>query len=171
MPVLAFTGDEWLALAGLAAGALGTLGGLVFAYFNRKAEQQHARELSRSERLHAQRRDAYVQLAAFLERMRLWAYRTEPFMGPQPDPPTQASDDEWTRLSGLAAVAGSLDVQSKMNGASKRLRDFEIAVLHYRTGRDERFVETRRQMEDARQAAFAAITEVQEAMRDELANL
>jgi hypothetical protein len=167
--LLALTGTEWIGLAGVAAGALGTIGGLVFAHLGRRAEHEHARELSRSQRLHAQRQDAYVQVAAFLERSRLWAFRTEPFWGPQPEPPEPANDEEFVRLSALIAVAGSPEVQEKVRDATSRLRIFEITVGTYRDEGYERVPERRRELEGARTAIFDSITEAEEAMRDELA--
>lgn len=168
MSLVAFTGSEWIAVVGIAAGVLGTLGGYVYAHVSQRSEQEHARGLSRDERLHAQRLDAYVRIGEYLERSRMAVYRTEPFIGPQPDPPARLTDDEIARVASLAAIAGSAQIDAKIRSANERLRDFELAVLMWREREPGEFGETRRKLEDTRKAAFAAISDAEDAMRDEL---
>jgi hypothetical protein len=91
--VMALTGDQWIAIAGVSSGAAVGLAGLAFGYFNGRSERQHAEGLARGSRLHDQRLAAYAELARYLERERLYLQRTEPMIGPQPDPPGPLDDD------------------------------------------------------------------------------
>jgi hypothetical protein len=129
---LAFTGDQWLALAGVLSGVIVGGGGLVFAYFNGRSERQHGERLARSGRLHEQRFAAYREISRLLERQRLYLTRTEPILGPKPDPPPRLDDEEWATVSGLAAISPSEDVLTALEDASQKTSDFEIDVLKYR---------------------------------------
>jgi hypothetical protein len=175
---LALSGDEWIAVAGVSSGAIVGLGGLVFAYFNGKAERVHTERLARSGCLHEQRRLAYVEIARFLERQRLFLIRTYPFMGPKPAPPEPLGDDEWSAVSGLAAVSPSREVEAALQDAAQRGTEFESAAAIYQHEETSRRVLTqegqksaRQVMDESRDSALAAITKAQHAMRDELASL
>lgn len=89
---LALSGDQWLALAGVLSGVLVGGVGLVFAYFNGKSERAYGERLARSGRLHEQRLAAYKEIARLLQRQRLYLVRTEPIIGPKPDPPQRSAD-------------------------------------------------------------------------------
>ena len=129
---LALSGDQWLALAGVLSGVIVGGGGLVFAYFNGKAERAHGERLARSGRLHEQRFAAYREIARLLQRQRLFLVRTEPIIGPKPDPPPPLDDDEWSAVSGLAAISPSEDVLTALDEAARMTNVFEIAVSTYR---------------------------------------
>ena len=174
---LALSGDEWLALAGVASGAIVGLGGLVFAYLNGKAERVHAERLARSGRLHEQRRLAYIEIARLLERQRLFLERTHAFIGPKADPPEPLDDDEWARVSGLAAVSPSPEVGAALRETVQTAGAFEGAVMVYQfqekkprsasvEGKSAWLV-----MDEARGGAIAAISNAERVMRDELASL
>jgi hypothetical protein len=64
------TGDQWVAVVGIAAGIAGTVGGYLFGYFNGRAERTHAEHLSRAARLHNQRLDGYAEVSTYLLRER-----------------------------------------------------------------------------------------------------
>ena len=132
MLLLALTGDQWLTLAALASGALIGLSSLVFAYFNGRSERTHGERLARSDRLHEQRFAAYKEVARLLERQRLYLTRTEPLVGPKPDPPRPLDDEEWATVSGLVAISPSADVLAALEDASQRTNDFEIHAFTYR---------------------------------------
>jgi hypothetical protein len=179
---LALNGDQWLALAGVFSGVLVGGGSLVFAYFNGRSERQHGERLARSSRLHDQRFAAYKEIARLLERQRLYLTRTEPFIGPKPDPPPPLDDEEWAGVSGLAAISPSQDALTALENASQKTSDFEIAVFTYRQinarpaaarvdeDPDEE-LDARRSMDAARNRALEAISEAQRTMREELAEL
>ena len=114
------SGDQWIALAGVSSGAIVGIGSLLFAYFNGKAERAHGERLARSGRLHEQRRAAYVEISRLLERQRLFLVRTEPFLGPKPAPPPPLNDEDWSAVSGQAAVSPSQEVRSLLSEAAKR---------------------------------------------------
>ena len=182
MLLLALTGDQWLTLAALASGALIGLSSLVFAYFNGRSERTHGERLARSDRLHEQRFAAYKEVARLLERQRLYLTRTEPLVGPKPDPPRPLDDEEWATVSGLVAISPSADVLAALEDASQRTNDFEIHAFTYRrinarpsaarVNEDpEEEPKARRSMDDARVHALEAITEAERAMREDLAQL
>jgi hypothetical protein len=164
-------------LAGVASGAILGLGGLVFAYFNAKAERVHGERLARSGRLHEQRRLAYVEIARLLERQRLVLVRTHPKMGPKPDPPEPLNDDEWAAVSALAAVSPSSEVEAALRETVETANAFGAAVSLYEFEKENptaSSVEGKSawvQMDDVRARAIAAIAEAERSMRDELATL
>lgn len=174
---LALSGDAWIALAGVASGAVVGLGGLVFAYFNGKEERVHAQRLARTSQIHEQRRLAYIEIARFLERQRLFLVRTHPIIGPKPDPPEPMGDDEWATVSGLASNFPSREVEAALIEAANRTNAFQAAVWLYQweeehgrsaTGTDR---SARLEMDEARDRATDAISQAQRAMSDELASL
>jgi hypothetical protein len=173
----ALSGDQWIALAGVAAGAVGALAGLVFSYFNARSERISAQSLARSERLHAQRVDAYATLASFLERQRIYAARTEPIftVGSPPPLPKPTSDEEWLEMRGRASVAGTDAVDAAVKEAQKRFNEFSANVMVYRQMHEraegKEGIKLRTQLDESRQSAYEAIDEAQRAMRDELAAL
>jgi hypothetical protein len=71
-------------------------------------------------------------MSRLLERQRLYLTRTEPFLGPKPDPPPPLDDEEWATVSGLAAISPSEDVLTVLEDASQKTSDFEIDVSTYR---------------------------------------
>lgn len=160
-------------------GAVGTIGGLLFGYFNGRAERTEARALSRNSRLHAQRLDAYAELAAFLERERLYIARTEPVItfGEAMPPPPALSENDWLTMQGRVGVAGSEAVERAVKDAQAAAMKFIGAVSVYRSadrrGTPDLYSEggLREQMDKARERATTAIDEAERAMRDELASL
>jgi hypothetical protein len=175
---LALTGDQKIALVGVLVGLAGTIGGLLFAYFNGRAERAAAHKLARSGRLHAQRLDAYADLSAFLERERLYIERTEPqiVVGEGQAPPDPLSDEEWIKLRGRVSVGGSATVEAAVEEAQTRAHGFAGAVLSYRGivqegGNAIQVNQSREQMDRARRRAIEVIEDAQRVMRDELADL
>jgi hypothetical protein len=172
------SGDQWIALAGVSSGAIVGIGSLLFAYFNGKAERAHGERLARSGRLHEQRRAAYVEISRLLERQRLFLVRTEPFLGPKPAPPPPLNDEDWSAVSGQAAVSPSQEVRSLLSEAAERTTKFEYAVHDYRqeearprAAPDEAGKSPRQTMDEARDRALKSITAAQERMRKELEGL
>jgi hypothetical protein len=171
---LALTGQEWIAVAGVTSGAAVGLGGLVFGYFNGRSERAHAKELARSTRMHEQRLITYSELAAFLEHMRMYIVRSEPFMGPKPPPPDPPDDDDQMALSGRVAIAASQEVEEAVKDAMGLVADFREALNVYRQAVQRNAPErptVRKAMDEARTRADEAITEAQRGMREELAAL
>jgi hypothetical protein len=108
--------------------------------------------------------------------------RTEPIIGPTPDPQPPLDDDDWAAVSGLAAVSPSQDVLAAMEEAARKTSDFEIDALKYRRIQarpaaarvdedPEEGLNARMSMDAARDRALEAISEAQRAMREELAEL
>jgi hypothetical protein len=150
------------------------LGGLAFGYFNGRSERRHALRLARGGRLHQQRLAAYADLAAYLERERLYLHRTEPMIGPQPDPPAPLDDDEWTRLTGRMSVSGSREALLALEEAQRRAHSFNGALMAYRGMRNQNALQmpaARQRMDEVRTRASEAIDEVERLMRNELAEL
>ena len=179
---LALSGDQWLALAGVLSGVIGVAGGLVFAYFNAKEERSHGERLARSGRLHEQRFAAYREIARLLERQRLYLIRTEPFIGPKPEPPQALDDEEWAGVSGLASISPSREVLAVLEEAAQKTSDFEIHAFTYRRINErppaarvnedpEEELNARLSMDAARNQALGAITEAERVMREDLATL
>jgi hypothetical protein len=129
---LALSGDQWIALAGVLSGVFGFVGGYVFAYFNGKAERAHGERLARSGRLHEQRFAAYKEVARLLKRQSLYLTRTEPIVGPKPEPPQPLDDEDWATVSGLAAITPSGDVLAALEDAAQKTSEFEIHAFTYR---------------------------------------
>jgi hypothetical protein len=104
--------------------------------------------------------------------------RTEPFLGPKPEPPTPLNDEEWSAVSGQAAVSPSRKVRSLLTEAAQKTTEFEFAVHDYRqsearpsVSEDEGGKSPRQTMDEARDHALEAITAAQERMRGELEGL
>jgi hypothetical protein len=172
------TGDHWVAVVGIAAGVVGTLAGLVFAFFSARADRTQVRVLARSGRLHAQRLDVYAELSAYLERERLYIERTEPkaTIGGGQDPPDPLDEEDWLKMIGRVAIAGSDEVETAIKNAQQGASKFAGALgVHLAMARQGgtpiQQSEARQQMDDARDRAVAVIEEAQRVMRDELANL
>jgi len=174
---LALSGDQWIALVGVSSGAVVGLGSLVFAYLNGKSERAHGERLARSGRLHEQRHTAYVEIARLLSRQRLFLIRTEPIIGPKPDPPPPLDDDEWAAVNGVASISPSPGVLTALEEAAQKPSDFEIAVFNHRRVEanprvlGDQGMDARMEMDTARDRALAAITEAERAKREELAKL
>jgi hypothetical protein len=156
------------AIVGVAAAASPAL----TAWANRK----HEHDLARSVRLYDQRRDLYVELAAFLERDRMFIARTEPILtiGDEPlKPPSEVTDEDWIKMRARWVALASDDVQAGMLEASTKRNDFVGAVMVYKgTPRGHaNWPDARKQMDEARDAAYAAFDDVERTMNAELASL
>ena len=140
--------------------------------FTAWANRKHERDLARSERLYGQRRDLYVELAAFLERDRMGIARTEPIIsfGEPLKPPEEVTDEDWIAMCGRWVVLASGDVQDGMLEASKR-DQFVSSVMSYKAvrGQGGDWSEPRKQMDDARERAYAAFDGAEKTMNAELA--
>jgi hypothetical protein len=174
---LALSGDQWIALVGVLSGALVGIVGVGFAYFNGKSERAHAERIARSGRLHEQRFKAYVEIATYLARQRLFLARTEPLWesADAPGPPSPLSDEEWAALGGLAAVSPSREVLDALEHSQREARNFEDAVIQLRaaqkTAEGSELTNHYQQKDNARQRALIAIADTERAMREELAAL
>jgi hypothetical protein len=179
---LALSGDQWLAVAGVLSGVVVSGASFVFAYFNAKEERSHGERLARSGRLHEQRFVAYREIARLLERQRLYLVRTEPIIGPKPEPPQPLEDEEWAEVSGLASISPSPEVLAALEEAAQKTSDFEIHAFTYRrinarpsaarVNEDpEEELKARLSMDTARDHALDAITEAERSMREDLAKL
>jgi hypothetical protein len=151
------------------------------------ANRRHERVMTRSTRLYEQRRKAYEDVAAFLERTRLWV---APYGPNWPDDPTRTTADEWADLMARAAVAGSADVQARLAAFHEAVKNFyiEAAFLsgssrgRFRALSEQEFEALSEQeheeladlhetVEKDRGEVVKLIDEAEQAMRDELAML
>jgi hypothetical protein len=173
---LALSGDESVALAGVLSGALVGIVGVGFAYFNGKSERTHSERIARSGRLHEQRLSAYIELGKALRRQGMFVVRTEPLIGPQPDPPDALDDEEWTALMGRAVVSASPDVLSALEDSNDETMRFQFAVgqvvqMNAQAADANQLVQARQRLDEARERALNAIEEAERVMREELAAL
>ena len=116
--LLALTDAQLGILATAFVGSIAALAGALTAWANRS----HERQLARAQRLYAQRHGAYLELTRFLEHQRLVLDRTEPMIGPVPDPPPALGDDVWLDLAARAQVLASDEVQAAMQATRERFR-------------------------------------------------
>ncbi|HEX5582520.1 hypothetical protein [Gaiella sp.] len=141
------------------------------------AERTHALQLSRADRYFAARLDAYREAARMLERVRLFVQRRNPLLvigDPQPMPPN-FDDAEWETLRGRIVVASSPEALDAIDVASRAYNDFQAHAMTYEELRAQNAAtglgESGKQMEEARTAAYAAIDNAQQVMREELGSL
>lgn len=180
---LALSGDQWITMAGVLSGAIGVVGGFVFAYFNGKAERLHSRQLAISARLHEQRLAAYVEIGRFLERQYLyvkrveWVYRLPVQVADPPEPP---SVDDWTMVMGKAKVSASAGVLEALQEAENTAYALDTAIATRKAAlKDPEVEQIERELgmgsphtlavEGARLTAMTAIEEAERQMREELA--
>jgi hypothetical protein len=112
--------------------------------------------MARSTRLYEQRRNAYQDLAVYLERARLGLERHS--VGRHwPKPPTVETVDEWIELMARASISGSATVQAKLAAYHEAEREFYSDMLQGAEGQRGHVLEL--------------IDKAEQAMRDELATL
>jgi len=180
---LALSGDQWITVAGVLSGAIGVVGGFVFAYFNGKAERLHTRDLAISARLHEQRLAAYVEIGKFLERQYLYVKRVERvyYIPVQvADPPEPPSVDDWTMVMGKAKVSASAGVLEALQEAENTAYALDTAIVIRKAALEDPEVEQIERelgmgsphtlaVEEARLTGMNAIEEAERRMREELA--
>jgi hypothetical protein len=180
---LALTGDQWITLAGVLSGAIGVVGGFVFAYVNGKAERLHSRQLALSARLHEQRLAAYVEIGRFLERQYLYVKTVERVWHVPvqvADPPEMPSVDDWTMVMGKAKVSASAGVLEAFQEAQNTTYMLDYAIADRKAALQDPEVEQFERelgmgaphtlaVEEARLTAMTAIKETEQRMREELA--
>lgn len=180
---LALSGDQWITVAGVLSGAIGVVGGFVFAYFNGKSERLHTRQLAISARLHEQRLAAYVEIGRFLERQYLYVKSLEfVYLIPvqMTNPPEPPSVDDWTMVMGKAKVSASAGVLEALQEAANKTYLFDMAIVERKAAlQDPEVAQFESSLglgaphtlavEEARMTAMTAIEEAEERMREELA--
>jgi hypothetical protein len=122
--------------------------------------------------------EAYTNLSAHLERVRMWAERSEPVLGPKPAPPDMPTDDEVNALNGAVQLALSAGARDANMAVNKALSRFQYHVEEYRAvgqlGRswdDNDPRSPRQKLDEAREEAFEVIARAQAVMNGELADL
>ena len=185
--VLALSGAEWTALAGVLSGAIVGVGGLAFSYFNGGRERAHAERLAegqhehdvqmrRSERFYTDRRETYLDLLRTLLILRDRVDLTEPFVtwGEMPEPPEPPSEDERRDLSARLIALGSEAVNQATRATYDKVREFYVAANGYRAARGSAGPGSETaasRLQEARQAANDAFDELDALVRNELATL
>jgi hypothetical protein len=146
--------DKPLAIAlvgGLLGGAFAAVvGGIITLTAQRRehrarsteadASRKHELRLAHEARIQDRRAAAYERILLHVYRLDTWVQRTEPMMGPKPDPPEDASDDEMYAVNAITAAHASPEVQRLVEEMSLRAREFQVDVWRLRhekaTGRD-----------------------------------
>jgi hypothetical protein len=139
------------------------------------ANRKHERVMARSTRLYEQRRNAYRDLAVFLEAARLGAQKG----GRQwADAPKRATVDEWTDLMARTAIAGSAEVQEKLAAFHEAEELFYTSEprppekpMNEVPKEWEEYKSMSELHEGFREELLELIDDIEQTMRDELANL
>ena len=105
------------AIGGPVVGLAGVLFGWLTAREQRehgerlaRGQQEHERTLARDARLHDQVREAYEELLVLVYVVEDIISRTNPVIGPAPDPPAMPPESELRRVSARISVVGSEEV-------------------------------------------------------------
>src|SRR6266508_5485762 len=166
----------------LGGGAVAVIGGLITLVVQRRdhaarraevaAGQDHERTMAREQRLQDRRARAYERALVQAYRLDSWVERTEPFIGPAPDPPPPLPDDEVWQLNALTAAHASPEVQALALAMSQVARTFNVAAM---MAADERAghpagqaVAPRVQLTEARTAFHASVRAFAERIGAEL---
>lgn len=157
------TTEQVAIVSGAAVGIAGVLAPTLTAWLDRK----HRRDLAQAERRHTLRSQTYADVAALLERQRLFIMRTEPMIGPVPPAPEMLQDDEWMQLGGRVAVVSSPEVRVAIQEASRQTNLFIGTVMAYRAQLEG----AGNRMHQARQQALGALDAAELAMSKELDSL
>jgi hypothetical protein len=142
-------GTNWPALAAAIGGSIVGAAGVAFGWLNSrgertqaqtlaKGERTHARTLARETRLYEDVKHAYIDVLTFLDAMRDVLNRTEPIIGPQPDPPPLPSEDEARGLYARVAVVGSNAVIDELDALAAIQREFFARVHTVQIIREQR---------------------------------
>jgi hypothetical protein len=134
--------------------------------------QVHERAMAREQRLQDRRARAYERALVHAYRLDTWVERTEPFLGPVPDPPPPLPDEEVWQLNALTAAHASPEVQALALAMSKVAGTFNVAAMMvaderagHPAGQD---VPPRVQLTEARTAFHASVRAFAERIGAEL---
>jgi hypothetical protein len=167
--------SDWIALAAVLSTATVAVSAQWSASRTAKSNRENIERRERATRHYAARLDAYREATRLLERNRVTVGRTYPIftVGP-PDPPPPALDEnEYHALVARIAVASSEAVVAEVETANAAIREFYGYAWSY--GRifaqgpaSNQAVEAHRAVQEAREAAYAAIDGAERMMREEL---
>jgi hypothetical protein len=127
-------------VSGLLGGAaVAVIGGLITLVVQRRdhaarraevaSAQTHERAMAREQRLQDRRARAYERALVHAYRLDTWVERTEPMIGPVPDPPLPLPDDEVWHLNAVTAAHASPEVQALTLAMSTAARTFNVAAM------------------------------------------
>jgi hypothetical protein len=111
--------------------ALGTAFGVPFAtWLVATQRSRHEKELAAIDRVQRRRESAYVDLLAYVFRIRDYVVRTRPIFkaSGDPDAPTFPAEDELRGLEARIAAHGSRAVVAALTEANDKAHDFSNAV-------------------------------------------
>jgi hypothetical protein len=152
----------------LTTGTLGIVGFLT-TFFNGRADRRHTRRLAQDARLFESRVSVYEEVLAQANRDMLTMDRTYPMIGPQPEPPAPAADEDWTRLSARISALGSDDVRTALqafmetaNGFAAQAKVFRMMEAQHRKAEPENYVEIDVIRKEARRLLNVLATRINE---------
>lgn len=125
-------------VSGLLGGAaVGVIGGLITLVVQSR-EHANQRAMAREQRLQDRRARAYERALEHAYRLNDWVERTEPMIGPKPEPPPPLPDEELWRLNALTAAHASPEAQELTRAMSDAARRFQVAAWRVRDERESR---------------------------------
>ena len=151
--------------------------GIVVPEVGRRYERRHQRQISRADRLYAQRLTLYIDATRGFELIRLHVARTHPVSDVLPPSSSEPmSDDEAASLYARLYVGASPEVIAATEEALNRmLLDFRRAVMDFEGVRGaaagEQMMDARTKMEDARKRFHDSVDALEAAMRADLDSL
>jgi hypothetical protein len=177
---IAGSGTNWPALAAAIGGPVVGATGVAFGWLSTRGDREHtlmlaegqqrnARALARDDRLYADLRSAYFELLTFLNLIGDVIHRTEPIIGPQPDPPEPPTDEETRELFARVAAIGSDDVAAALQELTRITRKFWSYVFTVRAIRDQQAGGAPfQELQETRELFAAKTREIEALIRAEL---
>jgi hypothetical protein len=138
-----------------------------------KDQREHERKEERSKRLFDARVGPYEELLRYMHHSMLRVDRTEPILGPVPEPPEPVPTEEALQVQVRASMFGSPEVTEAAEEFVSKVNGFFVYANTYRSVRDQggNFAEAAELMHDYRQQAGQVLRRVENMIRDELAGL
>lgn len=157
-------------IGGLVGGTAAAIIGGFFTLWAQSRQHAHERHVAREARLQERRAVAYERIMAYVYRLGLYVQRTQPVVGPMPEPPTPLPDDEVTKLN-AATIVASPEVFRLVLAVTQAARTFEVAVMtleDVRAARSTPVTPAWQEVEAARKAYGEAVKELADAAGREL---
>lgn len=138
-----------------------------------KDQLQHERREAQNERLFSARVAPYEELLRYMHNAMLRVDRTEPILGPVPDPPAPMPEAQALAVQVRASMFGSPEVTAAAEEFISKVNGFFVYANTYVAARDQGapFVDAAERMNDYRRQAGEVLRRVEDMIRDELAGL
>jgi hypothetical protein len=138
-------------------------------------QRKHERGLARIEREYQRRADAYLEALTLVNHGMDWVNRTLPVISPGPEPPASVPDDSLRRANALAALFGSPRTLALMQQLAQAQREFALHVEAHESAKaaNRQFADpgewgSWRKLQETRGECRRLLTEIEQAMRDDL---